>query len=253
MNQAFFFDIDGTLLDFQTHKLAKSTIEAIKTLQKKGYKVALNTSRPLETINNIPHIYDIHWDGYVCANGLCLFDENKQMIIKNNMPLATQKQIFSIAKENNIPVYSAGTREFITFNNDTVQEFIQHFDLKNIQFKPYDNEDQLLITLVDKNKELIKKAFNLPNIIINDVGDFNIDLFPSGFDKATGCLDMMKYWNLDGTYVAFGDTKADEPMIQSANIGVAMYYAMESTKKVADYICKDSIDAISICVNYLDL
>jgi len=39
MVKAIFFDIDGTLVSFETHSIPQSTIEAITILKKKGIKV----------------------------------------------------------------------------------------------------------------------------------------------------------------------------------------------------------------------
>ena len=38
MTKAIFFDIDGTLVSFQTHQIPDSTFEALKKLQQKGIK-----------------------------------------------------------------------------------------------------------------------------------------------------------------------------------------------------------------------
>ena len=39
MVKAIFFDIDGTLVSFETHKIPASTQEALKTLRDKGIKI----------------------------------------------------------------------------------------------------------------------------------------------------------------------------------------------------------------------
>ena len=39
MVKAIFFDIDGTLVSFETHKIPASTQEALKALRDKGIKI----------------------------------------------------------------------------------------------------------------------------------------------------------------------------------------------------------------------
>lgn len=39
MVKAIFFDIDGTLVSFETHKIPASTHEALKALRDKGIKI----------------------------------------------------------------------------------------------------------------------------------------------------------------------------------------------------------------------
>lgn len=46
MIKAIFFDIDGTLVSFKTHKIPESTIQALHTLKAKGIKLFIATGRP---------------------------------------------------------------------------------------------------------------------------------------------------------------------------------------------------------------
>lgn len=60
MVKAIFFDIDGTLVSFETHKIPASTQEALKTLRDKGIKIFIATGRPQCLINNLG---DLEFDG----------------------------------------------------------------------------------------------------------------------------------------------------------------------------------------------
>ena len=46
MIKAIFFDIDGTLVSFQTHTVPASTRKALQLLREKGIKVFIATGRP---------------------------------------------------------------------------------------------------------------------------------------------------------------------------------------------------------------
>ena len=46
MVKAIFFDIDGTLVSFNTHSIPESTQNALKQLREKGIKVFIATGRP---------------------------------------------------------------------------------------------------------------------------------------------------------------------------------------------------------------
>ena len=52
MSKALFFDIDGTLVSFQTHRIPDSTLDAIEQARRKGAKVFISTGRPRMLINN---------------------------------------------------------------------------------------------------------------------------------------------------------------------------------------------------------
>lgn len=47
MIKALFFDIDGTLVSFNTHQIPQSAIQAITRAKEKGIKIYISTGRPL--------------------------------------------------------------------------------------------------------------------------------------------------------------------------------------------------------------
>ena len=53
MTKALFFDIDGTLVSFETHRIPTSTIEALEAAHAKGHKIFIATGRPKAIINNL--------------------------------------------------------------------------------------------------------------------------------------------------------------------------------------------------------
>ena len=50
MIKALFFDIDGTLVSFNTHQIPQSAIQAITRAKEKGIKIYISTGRPLSII-----------------------------------------------------------------------------------------------------------------------------------------------------------------------------------------------------------
>ena len=59
MVKALFFDIDGTLVSFKTHRIPHSTISAIEQAKARGVRIYISTGRPLSIINNIGEIADL--------------------------------------------------------------------------------------------------------------------------------------------------------------------------------------------------
>ena len=68
MIKALFFDIDGTLVSFHTHRIPRSTVESLEKAKKKGLKIFISTGRPLTYINNLDDIKSLI-DGYITTNG----------------------------------------------------------------------------------------------------------------------------------------------------------------------------------------
>ena len=79
--KALFFDIDGTLVSFNTHRIPCSTIEAIEAAKQKGIKIFIATGRPLVYINNLADIAHLV-DGYVTTNGACIVIDGGPMWMK---------------------------------------------------------------------------------------------------------------------------------------------------------------------------
>ena len=74
MIKAVFFDIDGTLVSFNTHKISESSKNAINELRKKGIKVFIASGRALFQIDNLE---DLEFDGYITINGCsCFINDN---------------------------------------------------------------------------------------------------------------------------------------------------------------------------------
>lgn len=72
---ALFFDIDGTLVSFQTHGIPASTILALTQAKANGSRVYIATGRPPLILTNLGAIEHLI-DGYITTNGaLCYVDD----------------------------------------------------------------------------------------------------------------------------------------------------------------------------------
>ena len=70
MTKAIFFDIDGTLVSFETHGIPASTVEAIAAAHARGIKMFIATGRAPGFINNLGDLQSRGLiDGYVTMNG----------------------------------------------------------------------------------------------------------------------------------------------------------------------------------------
>ena len=82
MIKAVFFDIDGTLVSFKTHRVPESTVKAIAALRDRGVRVFVASGRHLLSINNLG---DLQFDGYITLNGgYCMVGE--RVVYKHSIP-----------------------------------------------------------------------------------------------------------------------------------------------------------------------
>jgi hydroxymethylpyrimidine pyrophosphatase-like HAD family hydrolase len=77
MTKALFFDIDGTLVSFNTHRIPSSAIEAMEAAHGKGIRIFIATGHPKSIINNLSELQKLNLiDGYITMNGTYCFVEN---------------------------------------------------------------------------------------------------------------------------------------------------------------------------------
>ena len=119
MVKAIFFDIDGTLVSFETHKIPASTQEALKALRDKGIKIFIATGRPQCLINNLS---DLEFDGYITVNGSYCFTAGHQPIYKGCIPQEDIERLITFQQKYPVPfVFVHGNEMFVTEVNDRVQ------------------------------------------------------------------------------------------------------------------------------------
>ena len=207
MIKAVFFDIDGTLVSFKTHKVSDSSKEAIRILKEKGIKVFIATGRIKMHINNVD---DLEFDGYITANGFDCYIGDKSV----------NEDVEKVSKSINLPIPAV----------DNYYEFLE----KNI-------DDILQINLFvneEKEKELMSKIFK--NCESSRWHPALTDVNTKGGGKHIGIDKIIEYYGIDlSETMAFGDGGNDITMIEHAAIGVAMGNANEGVKEVADYITDD--------------
>ena len=78
---ALFFDIDGTLVSFRTHRIPDSTIQALTSARQAGHRIFIATGRPPLIITNLGAIEHLI-DGYVTINGALCFVGDKVLKCK---------------------------------------------------------------------------------------------------------------------------------------------------------------------------
>ena len=95
--KAIFFDIDGTLVSFETHEIPQSTIEAIQEAKHKGVKIFIATGRPVTLINNIKAVEHLV-DGYITFNGAYCFVGKRDLML-NAIPQTDVETMLKDAKK----------------------------------------------------------------------------------------------------------------------------------------------------------
>lgn len=239
MIKAIFFDIDGTLVSFKTHRVPESTKQALKELREKGIKVFIATGRPKLLINNLE---DLEFDGYITLNGAHCFTADHEDIYKGIIPSEDIERVVEYTKSHDYPfVFVHDNQWFITKVDKAVEDIAKLVEISIPSVKPGEEalgKDILQIMgyfPTEADEEIFGKI--LTHCETMRWHPLFADIINKGTSKSRGIDEVIKHYGikLEET-MAFGDGGNDINMLEHAGIGVAMDNASDKVKASADYI-----------------
>ncbi|MBQ5679577.1 MAG: Cof-type HAD-IIB family hydrolase [Rikenellaceae bacterium] len=250
--RAVFFDIDGTLVSFNTHRVSDATVEALAELRRRGVKVILATGRLL---NQTEVVSRIKFDAYITLNGCCcLAEDGTTVISKATIPQSDLEAIVDFLEENNHPFPCSFMDEVgstINYVDDRVQTVWDNIALPAPR--------------VEDPRQTIKRNIYQANIYVDEVDEGPIverylqhcestrwhplfaDVNLRGVSKQQGVDTMLAYFGISREEaMAFGDGGNDVSMLGHVGWGVAMGNAVDTAKQAAVYVT-DTVDNEGIC------
>lgn len=239
--KALFFDIDGTLVSFKTHRIPQSTVDALEQVKVRGVKVYISTGRPVQLITNLSQIEHLI-DGYITTNGAHCF-VGDHLVCKCPISHSDVEKVIADSDRNDYTVVVVGERHIAVHRKASI------FDELFVRGLGVDNVD-LSDDIADLAGESIlqlspfcsaeQEASFFPSLQNCNSGRWHpafIDITAGDADKGKGLQKMAEYLGLDiSETAAFGDGGNDVSIIKEAGVGVAMGNAGEEVKAVADYV-----------------
>ena len=240
--KAVFFDIDGTLFSFKTKSIPESTRNAIRSLREKGIKVIVATGR---SINDLNHIKDVEFDGFLTFNGgYCMTVEGQVMFkklinsddIRKLIAYSEKSEVsFSLMYEDSVRISDESPRVLELYNNVAIP-VPPLVDKKNLDV---DNVLQVNVFIDADTEESFMREI-MPNSLSSRWTQLFADVNPGGVSKQGGVEYFCKYFDIDlSETMAFGDGGNDISMLKFVEIGVAMGNAGDNVKEIADFITED--------------
>jgi len=237
MRKIVFFDIDGTLLDFDK-ALPISTKNAINQLKKNGVYVAIATGRAPFMFKELREQLDI--DSYVCFNGQYVVFEN-EVIYKNPLNKESLHKLYEKTKESQIPLVFMNDQclRGTVSDSDHVRTTLATFGLEypELSEKFYIENDvyQTLLYCTEQEEATFEQEDGEVRFI--RWHPVCTDVVPANGSKAAGIKKFIERagFELENVY-AFGDGLNDIEMLQTVGTGIAMGNAEEELLKHADYV-----------------
>ena len=241
MIKALFFDVDGTLVSFNTHTIPTSTVEALKEAKKRGVKLFIATGRPIQLLNNIPEVEHL-MDGYILATGaLCTYEG--KVVREDLIPKAEVETIIDFCKQRSLPAVVVGKEDIQLVNrNEQFEDIFRN--LLNVTYNKFDvpmdeviNQGVLQITpfITEAEEDIIKPQ--LKSCATARWHPAFCDINNSSADKANGIRAIAQQLDIDiSETMAFGDGGNDISMLKAAGTSVAMGNALNKIKASATYV-----------------
>lgn len=246
----FFFDIDGTLLDFTQglYNISNKTIESMDALKKQGHSVFLATGRckcfVLDEVMKYP------FSGYVTCNGGYIEYQGKS-IYKNIVPSKAIEVTHNLCKENGwLYYFEANDMIYVLDKNDPKHiKFRDGWGMKEETIcDDFDfNEIETYIgMIVINNKEdipLLVDTLSPYFEIQKHNSGCSFDLTLKGESKGASIKRLADALEVDiKDTIAFGDGRNDIEMLEMVGLGIAMGNAVDEAKAASDYITDDVLE-----------
>lgn len=238
MIKAIFFDIDGTLVSFRTHRVSPAVIAALGKLREKGIKLFISTGRHPHMLSYIRSVFP--FDGWITLSGQYCFCGDR-VLHRNPMDRQAVSGLVKATRNNDFScIYLEGEDIYINCVDDRTREFMCDLDLPlpPVQDPRRALEGELYQAIVFLTREeealLLNKA---PNLNTTRWHPYFLDVIPSGGGKDKGMDAMLDAFHIPlAESMAFGDGENDLSMLRHAGIGVAMGTASDQVKAGADYV-----------------
>ena len=241
MTKALFFDVDGTLVSFNTHRIPQSAVDALAEAKRRGAMVFISTGRPMRLINNLDAIQHLV-DGYITANGACC-SVGGETIACREIPNPEARALIGAAGRDGFSMLVVGESRLTVVNDgaDVDRYFRQMLAVSDLGegtalTDVLDGRIVQLTPIIDEAAERRLMPL-LPSCVSARWFPAFTDITARGADKGTALMTVAAHLGIDREdTVAFGDGGNDKSILQAAGTGVAMGNAPDDVKAVADYV-----------------
>jgi Cof subfamily protein (haloacid dehalogenase superfamily) len=243
MTKALFFDIDGTLVSFQTHQIPQSTLSALQQVHDRGHKIFIATGRPRFIINNLTALQSLGLiDGYVTMNGsYCYIGD--EVVYEKAIPRADADAIVHFCRDYKYSCVVVGRDHIVACHPDDVLRHVFYETLNVPPFHELSFDDYGQIAPILQFTPFItaeEETHLAPFMTHCESGRWHpafTDITAKGNTKQRGIDEIIRHCGMPlSQTVAFGDGGNDVSMLRHAAIGVAMGQASDEVKDAADYV-----------------
>ena len=236
MIKAAFFDIDGTLLSFKTHRVSEGTIRAFDSLHAAGVHTFISSGRPMVLIPPMPVTFEAH----ITMNGGLVFTPDK-VLLSNPIPHQDSEAWLDLAEAKGLctMIFTADGM-MLAQPNEAGMKLRDQLEFTMPSVVGIDTmrgaEAYQIIALMPPQMDA-EVATLLPHCRMPRWHPAFTDIVAAGNSKAAGMEAICRHFGIsqDET-IAFGDGGNDIEMLHWAGIGIAMGNASPEVQAEADMV-----------------
>lgn len=244
MVKAIFFDIDGTLVSFKTHRISPGVLDGLRRVQEKGVKLFIATGRHWKSIGLAADAFP--FDGCITVNGQYCFAGDQVFRDVPIAPSVIRRQV-ELLEESGAPCLFLDREGTLYVNPGPVADVFPH-QLALPLPEPTPLRQVLgrdiyqMTAFYTKEEEQAAGEHFFPGLEVMRWHPAFVDVIAPDGGKDRGIDAVIQHYGFDlSETMAFGDGENDLPMIRHAHIGVAMGNADDFVKSQADYVT-DTVD-----------
>lgn len=239
MIKAAFFDIDGTLLSFNTHRVSAGTVRAFDRLHRAGIRTFLSTGRPEVLIPQMP----VEFEAKITMNGGLVFTES-EVLLSNPIPDKELQVWLDIAKEKHLCTMTFSADGMMLAQPNEIGLKLRNqleFEMPPVvDIDAMRDQTVYQIIAIMPGETDPEVAALLPHCRLPRWHPYFTDIVAADNSKARGMEAICRHYGIaQEETLAFGDGANDIEMLEWAGIGVAMGNAADAVKKHADRVTTD--------------
>lgn len=249
-------DMDGTLLNPQ-HEITPAVKTAIGRARDKGVSIVLATGRPFVGVERYLMELDLRQPGQYCIsnNGaLAHKADSGEVVAEKTLSFDDYLYLEQLARELGVHFQAFDKSSLYTPNKDISEYTIHEASLTGIpvRYRAVEEMDRATrfpkIMMIDKPALLDKAIAGLParmqeSYTVLKSAPYFLEILNPLVNKGYGVKMLAEKLGLQQSEVmAIGDQENDLAMIEYAGTGVAMGNAIDSVKKIAQFVTKTNME-----------
>ncbi len=240
-----YFDIDGTLTDWQ-FTVPGSTVRAVRRARENGHVCVVNTGRPYTHID--PHVRAISFDGYACSCGMHIILNGETLLHESFSPEFSRMCVAENRRHHVLVIYESEEGMFF----DPTMPMTPYLEHSHDHFGktglPVDGDIDAPGFFFDKFAAWATPETDVPSYlaflkehfdpIVRGEGFFEV--VAKGFSKKTAMDRILQETGIPfaDTY-AIGDSLNDLLMLENVQHPIAMGNALPEVKSRSEYVTAD--------------